>query len=223
MQKKASLIIGADGVLRGNIAQINTVLVEGKLIGDIAFVDRVKITRTATVYGNISCKSLEVCADAVLVGSLHVSPDLSLESFTQSNGGEGAAGGAAGGVDRQIVGRSPEKTRKSNNHGEGGAEEETDGKVVLLLVCPQWDFVGSASCAVPNAKEDSETLAEMISQSLDSNSGKKSGFDDIIVCLATHQVNLLNIKTTASTVWQTSSPLLPPFFFICLFLFEKKK
>jgi cytoskeletal protein CcmA (bactofilin family) len=68
------VIIGKSGTLIGSIIGFSAVLVEGKVLGNIA-VDTLILEPTASVHGNITCKSVEIEEGASLYGRLKVSKD----------------------------------------------------------------------------------------------------------------------------------------------------
>ncbi|CAN0018918.1 unnamed protein product [Scytosiphon promiscuus] len=65
------LVIGATGVVRGNIEHLREVLSDGTIIGDIQ-AERVRLRRSAVVIGSITCLSLSVDPDVSISGKLNV-------------------------------------------------------------------------------------------------------------------------------------------------------
>jgi len=68
--KKATLIIGITGFILGNIVGLDTIIVEGKLIGN-ANARHVRLKKSSVVHGNITCKRFEIDIGAVFVGKLN--------------------------------------------------------------------------------------------------------------------------------------------------------
>lgn len=72
--QQAGLIISSTGTVCCHLNSISSILVEGKVIGNISNVDSVVIRSTGAVHGNISCHSIQVEPNATIVGRVHISP-----------------------------------------------------------------------------------------------------------------------------------------------------
>lgn len=73
MQLQGDLIIGETGEVVGDINNMGSLLIDGKLVGNIN-VKRVCLRGQAQVFGDITCKSLQMDPTVVVVGKLNVHP-----------------------------------------------------------------------------------------------------------------------------------------------------
>mmetsp|Transcript_23214 Transcript_23214/g.74591 ORF Transcript_23214/g.74591 Transcript_23214/m.74591 type:complete len:284 (+) Transcript_23214:1-852(+) len=67
------LVVGPRGEVVGDVLKMNEVVVYGKVIGKLD-VDRLELCGTASIYGDITCKTLHMDPTVVLVGRLNVNP-----------------------------------------------------------------------------------------------------------------------------------------------------
>mmetsp|Transcript_27444 Transcript_27444/g.35976 ORF Transcript_27444/g.35976 Transcript_27444/m.35976 type:complete len:309 (+) Transcript_27444:88-1014(+) len=81
---KGDLIIGPRGVLIGDIFDMNELLVDGKVVGNIS-VEKLDLRDRASVHGNITCKSVRMDPTVVVVGALNVHPQAPLRIDDQGN------------------------------------------------------------------------------------------------------------------------------------------
>ena len=72
--QEAGLIIGETGVVIGDIKDISTILIDGRVVGNLVNIESITIRNTGSVHGHISCKSLECFPSAVVVGSINTKP-----------------------------------------------------------------------------------------------------------------------------------------------------
>ncbi len=70
---KGDLIVGSMGKLVGDVNDMNCVLVDGTIVGDIN-VNFISLRANSSVHGNITCKSVSIDASAIIVGTLNVHP-----------------------------------------------------------------------------------------------------------------------------------------------------
>nr|CCA14292.1 conserved hypothetical protein [Albugo laibachii Nc14] len=71
---KGSLVVGTKGCLLGDVDSMKEVFITGgKIVGNIA-VEKVVLRDKASVFGNITAKSIKVDPDCVIVGTLNVHP-----------------------------------------------------------------------------------------------------------------------------------------------------
>jgi len=154
---KAGMIIGEAGTLLGNILGLGCLLVEGKVLGNIN-VESLTLAETAVVHGDISCRSMECSPSATLIGQLHISAFEPLAVIDK----EGKIDTSATFDPNKVAALAPPKK-----------------KVILFLLDPQVDFHPGGSCPIPNAQEDAERIAELITQNV-------SLIDEIYVTLDTH-------------------------------------
>jgi type IV secretory pathway VirB10-like protein len=71
LKSQGDLIIGESGEVVGDINNMKSLLIDGKLVGNVS-VDRVCIRGQAQVFGNITCKSVQIDPTAIIVGTLNV-------------------------------------------------------------------------------------------------------------------------------------------------------
>ncbi len=76
-----AVVIGESGVWRGNI-KAHTVVVAGKVIGDITASDKMEIVSTAQIQGCIKSKVIAIAEGAVHDGKLQMSDAEQLTRFT---------------------------------------------------------------------------------------------------------------------------------------------
>lgn len=72
-QALESLQIGRTGWIHGNIESQGTVVVEGKVDGDIRSATKIHLLPSATVQGNLSAPVIEIRPGAILEGGLAMS------------------------------------------------------------------------------------------------------------------------------------------------------
>lgn len=180
----AGLIVGVNGSVTGHILNISTVLIEGKVVGNIK-VESLTLRSTAIVHGDVTCKSLESSPAATIVGQLHVSPFLD-PPYIDKYGNLSPKNTAADEEDDYDFG--PDLAAKNNNkQGLAGASKQSSGskdapppqRITLLIIDPQVDFTAGGACAVHGADEDFEAIADFITQNVDK-------IDEIFVTLDTH-------------------------------------
>lgn len=71
LKSEGDLIIGDSGEVVGDINNMKSLLIDGKLVGNVR-VERVCIRGQAQVFGNISCKSIQIDPTVIMVGTLNV-------------------------------------------------------------------------------------------------------------------------------------------------------
>ena len=70
---RGDLVVGPRGEVVGDLMRMNEVVVHGKVIGNIN-VERLELCGSASIYGDITCKTLLMDPTVVLVGKLNVNP-----------------------------------------------------------------------------------------------------------------------------------------------------
>lgn len=70
---QGNIVIGSGGKLEGNIEGMASVLVDGKVVGNIT-ADTVCLRNQAAVFGNITCKSITVDPEVTIVGEVNINP-----------------------------------------------------------------------------------------------------------------------------------------------------
>mmetsp|Transcript_16584 Transcript_16584/g.24953 ORF Transcript_16584/g.24953 Transcript_16584/m.24953 type:complete len:345 (+) Transcript_16584:142-1176(+) len=68
---QGSLIVGSQGKVTGDIVNIETLLVDGQIVGNIN-VQNLHLRGYASVFGDISCRSIQIDPTAVVVGDVNV-------------------------------------------------------------------------------------------------------------------------------------------------------
>lgn len=81
--KGGNLIIGPSGVLVGDVNNVSSMLVEGKVTGNI-LVETLLLRGDAVVHGDVSCKSITIDPKVVICGNVNVHPQA--PKFIDSNG-----------------------------------------------------------------------------------------------------------------------------------------
>jgi cytoskeletal protein CcmA (bactofilin family) len=74
LTSKGDLIVGSEGVLVGNVAGMNELIVDGgRVVGDVQ-VEKVWLKGAAQVHGNITAKSVTMEGGTTVVGALNINP-----------------------------------------------------------------------------------------------------------------------------------------------------
>ncbi|CAM9517851.1 unnamed protein product [Chrysoparadoxa australica] len=68
------LIVGPSGLLKGNIADMGEVIIEGRVVGNLAC-ERILLKGQAQVHGDVTCKVLQLDPGVCISGKLNVHPD----------------------------------------------------------------------------------------------------------------------------------------------------
>ena len=76
LNSKGSLVIKEGGMLRGELINANMVVIEGKVVGKITC-DEIWIVKGGQFFGDITCRSIVVDPDCILVGPVNVHPGVS--------------------------------------------------------------------------------------------------------------------------------------------------
>ncbi|CAM9246912.1 unnamed protein product [Ectocarpus fasciculatus] len=123
------LVIGATGVVRGNIEHLREVVSDGTVVGNIQ-AERVRLRRSAIVIGNITCYSLSMDPDVSISGKLNVhiqAPSrLHLEGEEEAPEDEVAdSSGNADGLDDKSGDSGKQKGSKKD--GSTKKEKDNDG------------------------------------------------------------------------------------------------
>merc|ERR1711924_292637 len=66
-------LIGETGVLEGDVNNMQNMLVDGKVVGNIS-VEKLELHAKAVVHGNITCKTLFMAHSPTVCGTLNVQP-----------------------------------------------------------------------------------------------------------------------------------------------------
>ena len=123
-----SLIVGPKGVLVGEIVagcQCVTVEGGGRVVGNVT-ADKVVLVGTALIRGDIVCKSMQMGAEAVVVGQVAVHPlvpaalVVDLESSSSSNSSSTAA---VEGSMSPVVGTEQHTNGNADNNGESTSSD----------------------------------------------------------------------------------------------------
>ncbi|CAM9321674.1 unnamed protein product, partial [Hapterophycus canaliculatus] len=126
------LVIGATGIVRGNIEHLREVISDGTVVGDIQ-AERVRLRRNAVVIGNITCVSLSIDPDVSISGKLNVhlqAPSrLHLEGEEVqedevADSSENASDSKAGDVEKRKNSRKDGGTKKDGSSSSGSTERD---------------------------------------------------------------------------------------------------
>jgi len=82
---QGNLVIGPTGKVVGNIDNMGSILVDGRVEGNIN-VEVVSLRNRAQVFGNITCKSITIDPEVIIAGKLNINPKAPL--VFDSNGNE---------------------------------------------------------------------------------------------------------------------------------------
>lgn len=183
---KDSVVMMADsGSYHGDLLGFSVVYIDGKVIGDI-YVEHLALGSHAVIHGDVKCRSIEIEANAILVGELQVATNVQIEPAYTSNNDDLS--------DEQDEVRDIEPESKED-------VVKKECKVFMLLFEPQVDFYPGGSWGSYEglgARDSAERLAEFTTSHLDS-------IDQIYVALDTHQ----KIQTCSSKFWVNPSGSCP--------------
>eukprot|EP00605_Chrysophyceae_sp_TOSAG23-4_P000816 GSChrysophyteH1.ASY1.ANO1.906.1 assembled CDS len=226
----AGLIIGESGRLIGNVLCLGTMLVEGKVIGNIN-VESLCLCESAVVHGDIAARSADIKNDATIVGQMHISAFDPLAVVSPETGkidpsrkqGRYLLSEEDAETVRAAAREKRRKARKAarkacRERGEPippeleDTDDETDHedddephtmkkRTTLLLLDPQNDFHGSGSCAISGADEDADRIAEFIYSNI-------NVIDEIIITLDTHH----RMHIAHAIFWQDAQGNDPPLY-----------
>lgn len=127
-------VIGNSASINGNMT-VNSVVVSGRINGNITAKDRIELKATARIMGDIKAKRLTVEDGVTFVGKSEVSPSGSTAGRTAE---QSEAGGSADDVDSvEEKGGTPEETEydkaAKQNHGVISQKENKKGKAGSLF------------------------------------------------------------------------------------------
>ncbi len=197
----AGIIIGPNGIYKGNLRNFSTILVEGKIIGNISDVESITLKDSAVVFGNISCKSIETLPNSTIIGYLNIDPFLVINKNDSSNKLNNVEPQSSNVQDKTIISSDDKNNQKlpsprliptneSSNmptlisgdqpvNTNKITKPDIPQKVIVLILDPQVDFHFGGSMAVNGANEDSERIAEFIKDNIPK-------IDEIFVTLDSH-------------------------------------
>ncbi len=201
----AGIIIGPNGVYKGNLKNFSTILVEGKIIGNINDVESITLKESAVVFGNISCKSIETLPNSTIIGYLNIDPFLIINKNDSNNNNNKHHLNEPQGGNHDDGTVSPENSDISKDQklpsprlipmnessnmpsvisgdqqvNTNKVKNEIPQKVIVLIVDPQIDFHFGGSMAINGANEDSERIAEFIKDNIPK-------IDEVFVTLDSH-------------------------------------
>ena len=190
----AGLIIGEAGLLLGNVIGPGTVLVEGRVIGNI-HVESLILGGNSIVHGDISSRSIEIVPCATIVGQIHIA---AFDPFAKVDK-RGKIDPTGMAVQEEDDPNESERNAAAALAAAGLKKNKPPVKIVLLVIDPQVDFHPGGACPVPNANEDSERIAELISMNVE-------GIDEIFVTLDTHH----RMHIAHGIAWKDSDGNPPP-------------
>eukprot|EP00904_Undaria_pinnatifida_P003110 jgi/Undpi1/127/HiC_scaffold_1.g00127.m1 len=118
------LVVGASGVIRGNISDLREIVSDGKIIGNIQ-AERVRLRRSAIVVGNVTCLSLSLDPDVSISGKLNVHKDAPLKLHLE---GEEAPENEVESVRLPDSNKSVDSEKHHSKSGGGSGRKEGSSK-----------------------------------------------------------------------------------------------
>ncbi|GMI38850.1 hypothetical protein TeGR_g11899 [Tetraparma gracilis] len=73
LDSDGDLIIGRTGKLVGDVAGMGELIIDGKVVGNLQ-ASKIELRAKASVFGNVTCRSLTMDPTCVVVGSMNVNP-----------------------------------------------------------------------------------------------------------------------------------------------------
>jgi hypothetical protein len=187
------------------LKNFSTILVEGKIIGNINDVESITLKESAVVFGNISCKSIETLPNSTIIGYLNIDPFLIINKNDSNNNNNKHHQNELQGGNHDDGTVSPENSDTSKDQklpsprlipmnessnmpsmisgnqqvNTNKVKNEIPQKVIVLIIDPQIDFHFGGSMAINGANEDSERIAEFIKDNIPK-------IDEVFVTLDSH-------------------------------------
>lgn len=164
--------------------------IDGKVIGDVN-VEYLHLGSSASVHGDIICKSLQIDGGAALVGKLEISPHATVNSEYDENKSiiEGDVEDEKDEFPLEDTEESPRDFVDNDEVSERNSPEKPpprrEYRVVLFIMEPQVDFYPGGKCGCKGASDDTEAaerLADFIHAHMDD-------IDEIVVSLDSHNVS----------------------------------
>lgn len=174
----------------GDLTGLTAAFIDGKVIGDVN-VEYLHLGSSASIHGDITCKSLQIDGGAALVGKLEISPHAMVSSEYDENKSI-----IDGDLDHEKDEFPLEDTNESPRNDDFGNEEASERnspekppprreyRVVLFIMEPQVDFYPGGKCGCKGASDDTEAaerLADFIHAHMED-------IDEIVVSLDSHNV-----------------------------------
>ena len=196
---QSRIVISPGGCFVGDLSGFSSVYIDGKVVGDVN-VENLYLGSSASVHGDISCKSIQIDGGAALVGKLEISPQAQVISDYDENKSI-----IEGDIEMEeefpITEEEIASPRGELFHEEEEAENEENSyhspaktlpkrreyRVVLFIMEPQVDFYPGGKCGARGTNDDTEKaeiLADFIHSHMDD-------IDEIVVSLDSHNVSYL--------------------------------
>ncbi|CAM9709230.1 unnamed protein product [Ectocarpus sp. 13 AM-2016] len=151
------LVIGATGVVRGNIEHLREVVSDGTVVGNIQ-AERVRLRRSAIVIGNITCNSLSMDPDVSISGKLnvHIQAPSRLHLEGEEEAPEDEVADSSGSADR-LDDKSGDSGKQKSSKKDGNTKKEKDNDGTERDRRPKEDKKEDKNKDEPRRKKDGES------------------------------------------------------------------
>uniref|UniRef100_A0A7S3HKF8 Uncharacterized protein n=1 Tax=Spumella elongata TaxID=89044 RepID=A0A7S3HKF8_9STRA len=199
------IVISPGGCFIGDLSGFNSVYIDGKVVGDV-IVENLYLGSSASVHGDISCKTIQIDGGAALVGKLEISPHALVTSDYDENKsiieGDIEMEEEFPITDEEVASPRGELFQEDENdqdsyHSPAKPAPRREYRVVLFIMEPQVDFYPGGKCGArggSNDTEKAEILADFIHSHLDD-------IDEIVVSLDSHN----RIHVAHKAFWEDKS------------------
>ena len=190
---QSRIVISPGGCFIGDLSGFHSVYIDGKVVGDVN-VENLYLGSSASVHGDISCKTIQIDGGAALVGKLEISPHALVTSDYDENKsiieGDIEVEEEFPITDEEVASPRGELFQEDENdqesyHSPVKPAPRREYRVVLFIMEPQVDFYPGGKCGARGASNDTEKaeiLADFIHSHLDD-------IDEIVVSLDSHNVS----------------------------------
>lgn len=191
---QSRIVISPGGCFIGDLTGFNSVYIDGKVVGDVN-VENLYLGSSASVHGDISCKTIQIDGGAALVGKLEISPHAQIISDYDENKsiieGDIEMEEEFPITDEEVASPRGELFHEDENDENSSYHspakpvvKRREYRVVLFIMEPQVDFYPGGKCGARGANNDTEkaeVLADFIHSHMDD-------IDEIVVSLDSHNV-----------------------------------
>jgi len=169
------------------------VYIDGKVVGDVN-VENLYLGSSASVHGDVSCKTIQIDGGAALVGKLEISPHALVTSDYDENKsiieGDIEVEEEFPITDEEVASPRGELFQEDENdqnsyHSPVKPAPRREYRVVLFIMEPQVDFYPGGKCGARGASNDTEK-AEILADYIHSH---MDDIDEIVVSLDSHNVS----------------------------------
>jgi len=186
-------VISPGGCFIGDLSGFNSVYIDGKVIGDVN-VENLYLGNSASVHGDITCRTIQIDGGAALVGKLEISPQAQITSEYDEN--KSIIEGDLEEEDEFPIEDEEQSPRAELFEDEDEHDSNSyaspvkppprrEYRVVLFIMEPQVDFYPGGKCGAKGPSEDAEK-AERLADFIHSH---MEDIDEIVVSLDSHNVS----------------------------------